>query len=857
MAKHHYAEKDELNDSVPEEERRFWCGGGKAENELIHTIKESIAKAKRIDLVVSFLMESGVKLILADLKEAIERKVPIRILCGAYMSITEPSALVILKNELGDHAQLRMDVNKRRSFHPKCYIFHEDDSCHAYLGSSNLSASALTGGVEWNYRIESDADPISMKRICDEFENLFEHSHILDDELLDVYCKTWKKPPVLRQPNFADMIDENDSGEALTPSASSVNEDTNEAQSKESEQETVEPRGAQIEALYALKKTRENGNRKAMIQAATGVGKTYLAAFDSREFDRVLFVAHRREILEQAAKSFHHVRPEKSFGFLDGNNKEMDCDFVFASVSTLSSDAILQQDVLAPDAFDYIVIDEFHHAAANSYTKILDYFTPKFLLGLTATPQRMDGRSVYALCDFNVPYSIDLQCAINRGLLVPFHYYAVYDKTDYSTMRKANGRLNIQDLNEAYQRNAERNELILRHFRKYPSKQAIGFCASKLHAEQMSRFFNENNIPSAAVFSGSKDDQYTKPRQKALDELRKGKLRILFTVDLFNEGLDVNTIDLVLFLRPTESPVIFLQQLGRGLRLAPDKQYLTVLDFIGNYDKASMAPALLANLTSKQVCLKTLQNPVLPENCVMDFDLELIDLFEENHNLKKSDSEWLQEEFGRIRDLLGHRPTQKKLFENLDDDLLQKVLSDAKINPFRDYLRFLDTMRVLTPEEQELRNSPAGEFLICLQQTSMTRVYKMPVLMSFIDPSRKHLRKFITEKEVLEIWKEFFDTRENWRDLAKRNQKNMTYQDFRKISDIQHIAKIKDQPVRFLLKSAPKFFHDSDDGVLALSDILNPWLDSPLLIQHMMNCLAYRTEAYYYRKGYPNSKEKD
>ncbi len=608
-------------------------------------------------------MESGVRLLLEDLRDAMNRQVPIRILCGAYMSITEPSALVLLKNELGPHAELRMDVNLRRSFHPKCYIFHDENGCHAYIGSSNLSASALTSGVEWNYRIDSKTDPMNFNQICEEFEGLFEQSRILDEELLNLYIQAWKKPPILRQTNLEEMLNEN--GEV------------------DQEKETVKPHGAQIEALYALKKTRENGNRKAMIQAATGVGKTYLAAFDSLEFQKVLFVAHRKEILEQAAKSFHHVRPDKSFGFIDGNNKDMDQDLTFASVATLCSDNILQEDVLAPDSCDYIVVDEFHHAAAQSYTKILNYFKPKFLLGLTATPQRMDGRSVYALCDFNVPYSINLQSAINRGLLVPFRYYAIYDQTDYSTMRKSNGRLNalcdfnvpysinlqsainrgllvpfryyaiydqtdystmrksngrlsIQDLEEAYSLNLERNQLILKHYRKYPSKQAIGFCASKNHALQMSRFFNENGISAAAVYSGSKDNQYMMTRQKALDELRQENLQIIFTVDLFNEGLDVNTIDLVLFLRPTESPTIFLQQLGRGLRLAPNKQYLTVLDFIGNYDKAAMAPALLANITSRQVCLKTIQNPILPDNCFMDFDLELIDLFEENHNLMKS-----------------------------------------------------------------------------------------------------------------------------------------------------------------------------------------------------------------------------
>lgn len=835
MAEYHFAKTNEILNHPERVNQRFWSGGEKESNKLIHPIKQSIAHANQIDLVVSFLMESGVRLLLEDLRDAMNRQVPIRILCGAYMSITEPSALVLLKNELGSHAELRMDVNLRRSFHPKCYIFHDENGCHAYIGSSNLSASALTSGVEWNYRVDSQTDSMNLNQICEEFEELFEQSRILDEELLNTYCQSWKKPPIVRQIEFDDRLNDQEL----------VNHSL----------DTVKPHGVQIEALYALKKTRENGNKKAMIQAATGVGKTYLAAFDSLEFQKVLFVAHRKEILEQAARSFHHVRPDQSLGFIDGDHKDMDQELTFASVATLCSDNILQEDVLAPDAFDYIVVDEFHHAAAHSYSKILNYFKPKFLLGLTATPQRMDGRSVYALCDFNVPYSINLQSAINRGLLVPFRYYAIYDKVDYSIMRKSNGRLNIQDLEEAYSLNIERNQNILKHYRKYPSKQAIGFCASKNHALQMSRFFNENGISAAAVYSGSKDDQYTMTRQKALDELRQENLQIIFTVDLFNEGLDVNTIDLVLFLRPTESPVIFLQQLGRGLRLAPNKQYLTVLDFIGNYDKAAMAPALLANITSRQVCLKTIQNPILPDNCFMDFDLELIDLFEENHNLMKSDTQWLQEEFGRIQDLLEHRPTQKELFENLDDDLLHKVLANSKINPFRDYLLFLKTLQALTPAEEKLQNSVAGKFLICLQQTSMTKVYKMPVLMSFIEPSGKHIRKTITEKQVLEVWKEFFDLRENWRDLAKKNQTDMTYLDFKDITDAQHLTKIKDQPIKFLLKSESAFFQRTNEGVLELNDSLDPWLDDSLFVEHILNCLEYRTEAYYFKKGYLTSKE--
>ena len=259
MAEYHFAKTNEILNHPERVNQRFWSGGEKESNKLIHPIKQSIAHANQIDLVVSFLMESGVRLLLEDLRDAMNRQVPIRILCGAYMSITEPSALVLLKNELGSHAELRMDVNLRRSFHPKCYIFHDENGCHAYIGSSNLSASALTSGVEWNYRVDSQTDSMNLNQICEEFEELFEQSRILDEELLNTYCQSWKKPPIVRQIKFDDRLNDQEL----------VNHSL----------DTVKPHGVQIEALYALKKTRENGNKKAMIQAATGVGKTYPVSY--------------------------------------------------------------------------------------------------------------------------------------------------------------------------------------------------------------------------------------------------------------------------------------------------------------------------------------------------------------------------------------------------------------------------------------------------------------------------------------------------------------------------------------------------------------------------------------------------
>lgn len=433
MNTNEYADRIEVGDVIIES-TDVMTGDRNEKQFLYYQLKMSMIKAERIDIIVSFLMESGVRMILKDLRSALDRKVPIRILTGNYLGITQPSALYLIKKELGEGIDLRFYNEKERSFHPKAYIFHYRTNGEIYIGSSNISKSAMTSGIEWNYRFRSSADSKSFQTFYDTFEDLFfNHSIVIDDEELRRYSKNWHKPAVSRDLERYDRDGEDTNVKAL-----------------------FQPRGAQIEALYALEDSRAEGAVKGLVQAATGVGKTYLAAFDSAKYKRVLFVAHREEILKQAAVSFRNVRHSDDYGFFYGKQKDTDKSVIFASVASLGREEYLTADYFPADYFDYLVIDEFHHAVNMQYRRIVDYFTPQFMLGLTATPERMDGKSIYEICDYNVPYEISLKEAINKGMLVPFHYYGIYDETDYSGLRLVKGHYDERELTDIYKGNSRR-----------------------------------------------------------------------------------------------------------------------------------------------------------------------------------------------------------------------------------------------------------------------------------------------------------------------------------------------------------------------------------------------------------------
>lgn len=821
MAEFNSAEKISAN-IVSVEPTNVMTGDDRRERFLLYQLKMSISSAKKIDIIVSFLMESGVRMILNDMKTALERGAKIRLLTGNYLGITQPSALYLIKKELGTQIDLRFYNDKERSFHPKAYMFHYENYSEIYIGSSNVSRSALTSGIEWNYRFTDRTDAENFNAFFETFEDLFEHhSIVIDDAELKRYSQNWHKPAVVKDlEKNDDTIEEHTNVEVL-----------------------FQPRGAQIEALYALEDSRAEGATKGLVQAATGIGKTYLAAFDSAKYDRVLFVAHREEILKQAAVSFKNVRHSDDYGFFHGKQKDIDKSVIFASVATLGRNEYLQEKYFEPEYFDYIVIDEFHHAVNTQYRRIVDYFRPKFLLGLTATPERMDGRSIYEICDYNVPYEISLKTAINKGMLVPFHYYGIYDETDYSTIHIVKGRYDEKELNETYIGNVRRYDLIYKYYMKYRSQRAMGFCCSRLHAEEMAMEFCKRGIPSVAVYSNA-DGEYSEDREKAVKQLLDGKIKVIFSVDMFNEGVDIASLDMVLFLRPTESPVVFLQQLGRGLRKCKGKEYLNVLDFIGNYEKAGRAPLLLSGGNSFEEGTKNVERHIeYPDDCIVDFDMRLIDLFKEMAKKELTIRELIRQEYYRVKELLdGKVPTRMELFTYMQDDIYQLCMKNAKENPFQKYLGFLHELGELTAEQEEIYNSIGREFLALIETTQMQKVYKMPVLYAFYN--KGNVRMELTEEDLLTHWLEFFSTGTNWKDL----QTDITYVQYQNISNTKHLGNIKQNPVKFLKASGKGFFVDKEGFVIALREELRPIIGNAEFKEQMKDIMEYRTMEYYRRR---------
>ncbi len=574
--------------------------------------------------------------------------------------------------------------------------------------------------MEWNYKMVRAENPEEFDRFASEFERLFSSEELscrVDKEVLDRY-KAERAAHRSSSPR---------------PASDGKNE-------------------VQIEALFNLEKTRDSGMNKALVVAATGTGKTFLAAYDSVPYKKVLFVAHTEDILRQACDAFSKIRPDDSAGMCFGGRFETDRDLTFATVQTLSRNL----DCLPANMFDYIVIDEFHHAAAESYRRIIDHFEPRFLLGLTATPERMDNKDVFVLCDYNVAFEIGMKDAIQRGYLCPFRYYGIYDDTDYSRIAYANGRYKENDLTRALA-NERRAASVLENYKKYGSRRAIGFCSSIEHAMFMSNYFSSKGIRSAVVTSETGID-----RAEAIEGLRSGSLPTVFTVDMFNEGVDVPALDMVMFLRPTQSATVFMQQLGRGLRNFEGKGFLTVLDFIGNYRNANMVPSLLTGRFGGVRSITDLTN-ALPEGCTADFDLEIIRLFNLMEGRKEKLRTLLEGEYSRVKAELGHVPSRRELFEGMNPDVWRILRGKKKNNPFKDYLGFLDRMSDLDPIRASFRENEAGAFINMIETTAMSRMYKIPLILSFFRGNRIVFRP--SSDRIASSFREFYSRDNNMIDF--------------------------------------------------------------------------------------------
>ncbi len=686
--------------------------GGEEDPFLNHLLRD-LDQAENLDLAVAFVLRSGVDLIEEHLRDLLGRGGRVRLLTGDYNNVTDALALRRLL-DLEGNLELRVYECKNRTFHPKSYLISTRHGHKAaYVGSSNLTKTALINGVEWNFRVESTKDPAGVRSVETAFEDVFICRDTLPvtPEWIAEYEKRQKpvnvKPEVTPDPDY----------------------------------QVPTPHKIQTEALQALERTREAGHQAGLVVLATGLGKTWLSAFDSKrpEFERVLFVAHREEILNQGKRTFRKIRPDAVFGMYNGQEKAPDADVLFASVQTLNRKPHLER--FERDYFEYIVIDEFHHAAAKTYRKLIDYFEPMFLLGLTATPERTDGGDLLSLCQENLVYRCDLVRGINEGLLSPFHYYGVPDEVDYSNIPWRSSRFDETELTNALA-TEKRAENALGQHQKRGGDRTLGFCCSLRHADYMANFFNERGIRAVSVHSGPN----SAPRASSLEQLNKGQLDIIFAVDLFNEGVDLPQVDTVMMLRPTESRIIWLQQFGRGLRVAEGKSHLNVIDYIGNHRTFLIKPQTLFDLgaghmeiaeTLRQYQAGTL---TLPDGCEVTYDLESIDILK-GLIQKSTKANALRFYYQDFVDRNGQRPTATEAYHD-------GFNPSSTRQGHGSWLGFVKNMEGLSSAEIEAFDNNR-QFLEDLGITKMTKSYKMVLLLAMLSsdtfPGQISIEQLVTE----------------------------------------------------------------------------------------------------------------
>lgn len=613
---------------------------------VISSIEDELLSCEEFAISVAFITMGGITPLLQTLRELEQRGISGKILTTDYLMFSDPKALRILANFKNIQLKMFITENSKEGFHTKGYIFKKEEMYRIIVGSSNMTLSALTTNREWNTKIVSTEQGEYTQNIVAEFENLWNAQQSLPfEQFIEAYTNIYIKNKIIqKQKELAKQ--------AEIPSL---------------EVYRLQPNSMQIGFINNLRKIYETGEDKALLISATGTGKTYASAFAAREleFKRVLFLVHRNQIVKQALKSYRKVfGGQVSMGMVTGKYQDYDADFVFATIQTLSKTDILSQ--YNKEHWDLIIIDEAHHSSADSYKKIMDYFKPKLWLGMTATPDKRDDhlgdRNIYEIFNHQIAYEIRLQNAMEENLLCPFHYFGLTDLEIIADVGKSSEE---KVENFRYLTSDERvlNVMKQAEFFGYSGERVKGliFCSRIDEARDLSVKFNEKGWRTLVLSGGDSEAVRAAAIERLAGEEKEDALDYIISVDIFSEGVDVPEINQVIMLRPTESPIIFIQQLGRGLRKAEGKEYVVVIDFIGNYRNNFMIPIALSGDRSynKDNIRRyvTEGGRVIPGASTIHFDeISRKKIFQAIDNANFSDIKLIRENYANLKNKLGHIP---------------------------------------------------------------------------------------------------------------------------------------------------------------------------------------------------------
>ena len=658
---------------------QFVSNNHKEGKKVLSSVEDELLKCDRFQISVAFITMSGITPLLQTLKELENKNIPGEILTTNYLNFSEPGALKKL-NDLSNITLKMYDVEAAdEGFHTKGYIFRKDEIYRIIIGSSNITSAALTSNREWNTKLISTEQGEMAKEIVAEFKELWNSPYALS---FDTFYENYKERyQIIKHQREAAKLDEITSIEKYT----------------------LQPNSMQVGFITNLKKILAAGEKRALLISATGTGKTYASAFAMRElgFRRVLFLVHRGQLARQTRKSYEKVFANTvSMGLVGAGYHEYEADYVFATVQTLNRDEHLLQ--YAKDAFDCIVLDEAHHVPADTYRKIMDHFTPKLWLGMTATPDKRDdnveGRNVYEIFNYQIAYEIRLQQAMEENLLCPFHYFGITDLSMIGDEEAA------RDFNMLTSDERVRHIVNQADYYGYSGDKVKGliFCSNIKETEELSAKFNQIINPATGknfrtvALNGSASEQ---ERQDAFERLAMNEdessedrqpLDYIFSVEILNEGVDIVEVNQVIMLRPTQSPIVFIQQLGRGLRKASGKEYVVILDFIGNYNNNFMIPiALSGDRTYNKDNIRRYVmegGRVIPGASTIHFDeISRKRIFASVDNANFSDIKLIKENYNNLKNKLGRIPALR----DFDDYGEMDVIRIFDNNSLGSYYKFL------------------------------------------------------------------------------------------------------------------------------------------------------------------------